>query len=100
MLYNKLVRDNIPEIIKAKGEAVSFHIASEEEFIFKLKEKLLEEASEFNESSSIEELADLMEVIDALVTFYNFTPEDLAKIKVTKKSQRGAFNKRIILYES
>lgn len=100
MLYNKLVRDNIPEIIKSKSEAVSFHVAGEEEFIFKLKEKLLEEASEFNKSSSIEELADLMEVIDALVTFYNFTPEDLAKIKAVKKSQRGAFAKRIILDES
>ncbi len=89
--YNKkLVRDNIPQIIKAKGGQVKMHVATKAEYWQKLKEKLREEVEEFITSESPEELADILEVIDAIYTFK----------KIDKRRERGGFAKRIILEES
>lgn len=98
--YNKLVRDNIPEIIESKGEKAVTHIATETEYWEKLKEKLTEEVKEFSEAESIEELADVLEVLDAIIAYKKFTPEDIEKIKSEKAQKRGKFDKRIILEES
>lgn len=100
MKYNKLVRDKIPDIIKSKGEAVQFRIATDSEYWDKLKEKLTEEVKEFLDSESIEEIADILEVIDAVNNFKNFNSKELQKIKKDKFDKRGGFNERIILEES
>lgn len=100
MKYNKLVRDNIPEIIKQKGERALWHTASEEEYEKKLKEKLFEEAEEFFEDPNAEEFADVLEVIDALCEFYAINPQSAQKIQKEKKEKRGGFQQRIILDES
>jgi len=100
MKYNKLVRDNIPDIIRAKGGTPQTHIANEKEYWEKLKEKLEEEVKEFLESESTEELADIVEVFNAIYTHKGISFEEIKKIKEKKKEERGGFEKRIILDES
>ena len=76
------------------------HIASDSEYKEKLMEKLQEEVSEFLESSSAEEVADILEVIDAICDCMELNKEDLIKIKEKKAEERGRFKKKIILEES
>lgn len=100
MKHNKLVRDNIPEIIEHKGEHGVFHVAEDQEYRKKLKEKLTEEVEEFLEGHSLEELADILEIIEALAQDLNVSWSELMDIKEKKARERGSFTKRIILEES
>lgn len=93
----KLVRDKIPEIIKNNGKNPITRIANEEEYSKALREKLLEEAKEFNDSGNIEEIADILEVIYAILKTEKMNFSDLEKIRVKKANKRGSFDKRIIL---
>ncbi len=99
MDYNKLVRDNIPRILKKKGLKVKKHIANEEEYWKKLKEKLSEEVHEFLEKDVKEELVDILEVVDTICKFKNIDKKELNKLKKEKARERGKFKKRIILDE-
>ena len=94
--YDKLVRDRIPEIINSNGKRCKVQIASEAEYAAKLKEKLLEEASEFFENPSIEELADVQEVVTAIIKLKNW---DVWNARLDKNIERGSFNNRYILKE-
>ena len=98
--YNKLVRDNILDIIRTNGEQSIFHIANEEEFKIKLFEKLQEEAVEFIKDEKLSELADLLEVIDAICVLKGFSTDELMEVKNKRKVERGGFEKRIILEQS
>lgn len=98
--YNKLVRDRIIEIIESKGQQVKFHIADEQEYLQKLLEKLSEEVTEFQEAKSKEEMADIFEVITALLEHYHWSLEEVIEIQKKKKEERGGFSKKIILEES
>ena len=100
MKYNKLVRDNIPEYIKSKGKVPITHIADETEYWQKLKEKLQEEVNEFLKDGNIEEIADILEVIDAIANYKKFSREDIGRIKEKKAEERGKFKDRIILEEA
>lgn len=97
IIYNKLVRDLIPDIIRDSGKSYEIHIAEEKEYISKLLSKLNEETLEFLENPCEEEIADILEVIDAIIKYYNFSSEKINKIKIEKGNSRGKFNKRIIL---
>jgi predicted house-cleaning noncanonical NTP pyrophosphatase (MazG superfamily) len=99
MKYNKLVRDKIPKILKAKKLKVKKHVANDEEYWEKLKEKLQEETDEFLKEDNKHELADIMEVIEAICNFKNIDKKELNKVKKYKAKERGKFKKRIILDE-
>lgn len=100
MIYNKLVRDRIPEIIRAKGGACKTRILSDEEYAQKLDQKLGEELAEYLESHSPEELADLLEVIYACAALQDLCPADLEQIRADKAAKRGGFGDKILLIES
>ena len=100
MKYNKLVRDKIPEYIAEKGGNAVTHVANETEYWQKLKEKLQEEVSEFLEAETQEELADILEVIEAICEHQKIDATKLQQIKTEKAERRGRFKKRIILDES
>jgi len=100
MKYNKLVRDKIPDIIKKKGGKAIVHIATDKEFWIKLKEKLDEEIKEFNKAESVEEMADILEVLNAIIRFKRFNTKTLETVRLKKLKERGGFKKKIILEES
>lgn len=100
MKYNKLVRDKIPEILKSKNVVFSSHVANEDEYKEKLLQKLKEEVNEFLEEPSIEELADVEEVLLAIREGLNFSKEEIEKARIEKAQKRGEFKERIILEEA
>ena len=97
--YNKLVRDRIPEIIEAGGKRCVCFTLSDEEYLSKLDEKLNEELAEYQESKSMEELADLLEVIRAVVAARGSSIEEVEGIRRDKAAKRGRFEKKILLTE-
>jgi len=99
MIYKKLVRDKIPEIIQKDNKIPVTHIASEEEYFIKLKEKLLEEVKEFIEASNEEEMADVLEVLNAIYDLKNWKEEEIENLRKKKAEERGAFKKKFILDE-
>lgn len=98
MSYNKLVRDKIPEIIlKNDNKQAKTRKLSDEEYIFELNKKIQEELSEYLESGDVEELADLEEVLRAILDYKDVSYEEFEKIRLSKVEKRGAFKDRIYL---
>ena len=95
--YNKLVRDKIPEILDEKKKTFSYHMAGKEEYTQKLKEKLIEEVNEFLEEPSVGELADIQEVMFALLEDMGESQSKLASVQGSKASSRGTFRMGCIL---
>lgn len=93
--YNKLVRDKIPEILDAKGVPYEKRIADVVEYKKELIIKLQEEVDEFKVAGDIEELADVMEVIEALRNLPEYEEVETSRRK--KKEDKGGFEARIIL---
>ena len=98
--YNKLVRDRIPEIIEASGECCKTRILSDEAYLKMLDAKLDEELAEYHKDQTIEELADLLEVIRAATTARGYTLEELEAVRAEKAEKRGGFEKKILLIET
>ncbi|OGN15095.1 MAG: hypothetical protein A3J47_00480 [Candidatus Yanofskybacteria bacterium RIFCSPHIGHO2_02_FULL_43_22] len=100
MRYDKLVRDKIPEIMRANNGNPIVHIASREELKIKLADKLYEEAKEFLISWNENELADLSEVIRALSEVIGSSPEQVEFERQKKAQERGGFFEGIVLDEA
>ena len=107
--YNKLVRDNIPAIIQAKGAACETEILSDADYLRLLDAKLdeelaeyrqdqsLEELAEYRQDQSLEELADLLEVIYACAKARGYTVAELESVRAEKAAKRGGFDRKVLL---
>ena len=98
-IYNKLVRDRIPEIIEASGNTCITEILSDEEYLKMIDTKFDEEIAEYHKDQNIEELADMLEVIYAAAVARGYSIEELEKVRVEKAEKRGGFSKKILLKE-
>lgn len=94
MKYNKLVRDKIPEIIRKSGKVPFYTIKKDFRL---LEQKLNEEVAEYHESKSVEELADILEVVFALCKASGCSVLKLYKTYLKKHFERGSFSKGIFL---
>ena len=97
--YYKLVRDRIPEIIEADGNICVCETLTDADYMHVLDQKLNEELAEYQESKSLEELADLLEVIQAVVKARGWTWEELEQVRADKAAKRGGFEKKLLLKE-
>lgn len=97
--YNKAVRDRIPEIIRESGRDCNVRGLPDPEFLLKLEEKLSEELREYMESKSVEELADILEVVYRIAELRGTTKEQLDEIKQKKSVERGGFRDNLFLTE-
>ena len=100
MIYNKLVRDQIPQIIEENGGKAEIRILSDEEYHHYLEAKLDEEVGEYQRDKTPEELADILEVVYALAATGGCSRQQLMDIYQNKHEARGGFEKRIFLISS
>ena len=91
----KLVRDRIPEIIKADGKNPITRILPKDEYLQELDTKLNEEVAEYQADKSIEEMADVLEVLFAICEARGYSIEQLMKVKQDKQNKRGGFKDRV-----
>ena len=97
-VYNKLIRDKIPEIIaKDNGKTCVTRIMADDEYLESLNAKMQEELNEYLASGEVEELADLEEVLRAILDVKGISYDAFEKIRNEKVLKRGAFKKKIFL---
>lgn len=97
IIHNKLVRDKIPEIITAAGKQPVTRVLSGEEYLAELDRKLNEECAEYQADKSIEEMADVLEVLYAIAAARGHSVEELERVRAEKAEKRGRFSGRIYL---
>jgi predicted house-cleaning noncanonical NTP pyrophosphatase (MazG superfamily) len=99
--YDKLVRDKVPDAIRADGHTCHVEVLGPEEYVTQLKRKLVEEAREALEASShddlVLELADLMEVVRSLCAATGVTLEAVEAMRLQRQAERGGFDQRLLL---
>ena len=93
----KLVRDKIPAIIQAAGKKPITEILSDAEYLKELDAKLDEEVAEYQADKSIEEMADVLEVLFAICEARGYSLEELMKVREAKREERGGFREKIYL---
>lgn len=96
---DKLIRDNLPEMMRDQGIEVHEEVMDDCQYIYALKQKLLEEAEEVAQASDpedlLEELADAMEVIQSLAKTAGFSMQQLEKVRLKKRKLKGGFDQKI-----
>jgi predicted house-cleaning noncanonical NTP pyrophosphatase (MazG superfamily) len=102
--FGKLVRDMVPVAIKRHGEEATVHSVSREDLELLLRAKVIEEAVEYywsaDTSSSLEELADLLELLRAAATVLDVKFSEIEKAARAKREERGGFEKGVVLVET
>jgi predicted house-cleaning noncanonical NTP pyrophosphatase (MazG superfamily) len=98
--YHKLVRDQIPRIIEAGGGQPVTRVPDQAGYQAALRAKLMEEAEEAQAAPDGQlrsELADVLEVLQALATAHGMSWEDVVAEAARKRDERGGFDQRIFL---
>ena len=102
-IYNKLVRDNILDIMATKGLTFESKILNKVELEKEIKEKMVEEAIEYKESitkqNNLEELADILELVYTALKINNSSMQELEKIRLNKKVSKGGFEQGYYLIQ-
>lgn len=102
-VYEKLVRDGIPNLIASQGKDFKTRILESKEYITELRKKLIEESEEYfravSNDEALEELADMLEVIHALAEIHGSNGAELEELRAEKAERRGGFKERIFLIE-
>ncbi len=96
-VYNKLVRDKIPEIIAKDNRNPITTILNDNDYLIELNKKIQEEIKEYLESEDVEELADIVEVIYGILDVKNISIDEFESIRKEKVQKRGAFKEKIFL---
>lgn len=96
-IHNKLVRDRIPQIIEADGKTCVTRVLSDGEYLAALDTKLQEELAEYLEDGSMEEMADLLEVMMAAIEARGHSFAEVEALRQAKAATRGGFRERIFL---
>ena len=97
IIHNKLVRDRIPEIIEGSGKTCVTRLLPQAEYLAALDAKLTEELAEYQADKSMEELADLLEVMMAVAEARGHSFAEVEAIRRAKAEKRGGFRERIFL---
>lgn len=98
-VYNKAIRDRIPEIIEKSGSESTVKILSDEDFLKELEKKLEEEIKEYKESKKIEEICDLIEIAYRIAELYGVSNDSLNKKREEKNIERGKFEENVFLVQ-
>ena len=97
-IFNKLVRDKIPHIIESNNENCKTRKLNNEEYLIELNKKIKEEVNEYLESGEVEELADIEEVLRAILDVKKVSYDEFENIRENKVQKRGSFKERIFKY--
>ena len=97
MIYKKLVRDKIPEIISRGGDKPVIRVLDADSYRLELRRKLQEEISEFVESGQAEELVDILEIVYSLASVEGISRYKLEEMRKEKRKERGGFSQKIYL---
>ena len=98
-IYNKLIRDKIPQIIEQSGKQAIIEKVFGKDYLELLNAKLGEELQEYLDSQSVEELADLVEVVYAILEHKDVSRQEFKVIRKQKVKERGAFKEKLLLKE-
>lgn len=100
MLYNKAIRDKIPQIIAESGKTCNVKELSDDEFLDALEQKLSEEVLEYQKDLDVGELADVLEVVFRIAELRGISKQQLEQIRIDKTQKRGAFENNLFLIDS
>jgi predicted house-cleaning noncanonical NTP pyrophosphatase (MazG superfamily) len=102
--YHKLIRDHIPDIIAAEGRQYAIEELDDAAYLPALAAKLVEEAQEAeaalragDQQEILKELADLAEVLDAVLAHQGISPEAGRACQQERRASRGGFDRRLHL---
>ena len=98
--YNKAIRDKIPQIIRDDGRSCNVRQLDDEQFLIELEKKLDEETSEYLQSRSLDELADILQVIYRILELRGSSKQELETIRLKKQDERGGFAENLFLVDT